>query len=54
MTAADYVINTDPQWNPAVEHHATDHATDRAHRIGQDKSVVVYRKKIGLSTCGTL
>jgi SNF2 family DNA or RNA helicase len=29
----------DPWWNPAVE----DQATDRAHRIGQTKPVVVYR-----------
>lgn len=39
LTAADYVIHTDPWWNPAVE----DQATDRAHRIGQDKPVTVYR-----------
>ncbi|HAC91955.1 MAG TPA: hypothetical protein DCF63_15220 [Planctomycetaceae bacterium] len=39
LTAADYVIHTDPWWNPAVE----DQATDRAHRIGQDKPVMVYR-----------
>ena len=35
LTAADYVFHTDPWWNPAVE----DQATDRAHRIGQDKPV---------------
>jgi SNF2 family DNA or RNA helicase len=29
----------DPWWNPAVE----DQATDRAHRIGQEKPVTVYR-----------
>ncbi|MEZ6087305.1 MAG: DEAD/DEAH box helicase [Pirellulaceae bacterium] len=39
LTAADYVIHMDPWWNPAVE----DQATDRAHRIGQEKSVMVYR-----------
>lgn len=39
LTAADYVIHMDPWWNPAVE----DQATDRAHRIGQDKPVTVYR-----------
>jgi superfamily II DNA or RNA helicase len=39
LTAADYVIHLDPWWNPAVE----DQATDRAHRIGQDKPVTVYR-----------
>jgi superfamily II DNA or RNA helicase len=39
LTAADYVIHLDPWWNPAVE----DQATDRAHRIGQQKPVTVYR-----------
>ena len=39
LTAASYVIHLDPGWNPAVE----DQATDRAHRIGQDKPVTVYR-----------
>ena len=39
LTAADYVIHMDPWWNPAVE----DQATDRAHRMGQDKPVMVYR-----------
>jgi SNF2 family DNA or RNA helicase len=39
LTAADYVIHLDPWWNPAVE----DQATDRAHRIGQDRPVTVYR-----------
>ncbi len=39
LTAADYVVHIDPWWNPAVE----DQATDRAHRIGQDKPVTVYR-----------
>ena len=39
LTAADTVIHYDPWWNPAVE----DQATDRAHRIGQEKPVFVYR-----------
>lgn len=39
LTAADYVIHVDPWWNPAVEMQAT----DRAHRIGQDKPVFVYK-----------
>ena len=39
LTAADYVIHMDPWWNPAVE----DQASDRAHRIGQTRSVTVYR-----------
>ena len=39
LTAADYVIHMDPWWNPAVE----DQATDRAHRMGQERPVVVYR-----------
>lgn len=39
LTAADYVFLLDPWWNPAVE----DQATARAHRIGQDKTVFVYR-----------
>lgn len=39
LTAADVVIHYDPWWNPAVE----DQATDRAHRIGQDHKVFVYR-----------
>jgi non-specific serine/threonine protein kinase len=39
LTAADYVIHLDPWWNPAVEMQAS----DRAHRIGQDKSVFVYK-----------
>jgi len=38
LTAADTVIHLDPWWNPAV----MDQATDRAHRIGQDKPVQVY------------
>jgi len=39
LTEADTVVHFDPWWNPAVE----DQATDRAHRIGQDKPVMVYR-----------
>lgn len=39
LTAADAVILYDPWWNPAVEAQAV----DRAHRIGQDKPVFVYR-----------
>jgi superfamily II DNA or RNA helicase len=39
LTAADTVIHYDPWWNPAVERQAT----DRAHRIGQEKSVFVYK-----------
>ncbi len=45
LTAADTVIHYDPWWNPAVE----DQASDRAHRIGQTKSVFVY-KMIGADT----
>ncbi|MCX7123482.1 MAG: DEAD/DEAH box helicase [Gammaproteobacteria bacterium] len=39
LTAADYVIILDPWWNPAVE----DQAADRAHRMGQQRPVTVYR-----------
>ena len=39
LTAADYVFITDPWWNPAAEMQAV----SRAHRIGQDKKVFVYR-----------
>ena len=39
LTGADMVIHYDPWWNPAAE----DQATDRAHRIGQTKSVDVIR-----------
>lgn len=46
LTAADMVIHFDPWWNPAVE----DQATDRAHRIGQDKTVQVIK----LVTKGTI
>ncbi|HSK39092.1 MAG TPA: DEAD/DEAH box helicase, partial [Arenibaculum sp.] len=45
LTAADTVIHYDPWWNPAVERQAT----DRAHRIGQDKAVFVY-KLLGVGT----
>jgi hypothetical protein len=46
LTGADYVIHYDPWWNPAAE----DQASDRAHRIGQTKTVFVYR----LITKGTV
>ena len=46
LTAADYVIHLDPWWNPAVE----DQASDRSHRMGQTRSVNVYR----LITAGTV
>jgi hypothetical protein len=46
LTAADTVIHYDPWWNPAVERQAT----DRAHRIGQSKTVFVYK----LITQGTV
>jgi superfamily II DNA or RNA helicase len=39
LTAADYVIIVDPWWNPAAE----DQASGRAHRIGQQRPVTVYR-----------
>ncbi len=39
LTAADFVIHMDPWWNPAVE----DQASDRAHRIGQNKPVTIYK-----------
>ncbi|MCY7364921.1 MAG: SWF/SNF helicase family protein, partial [Frankiaceae bacterium] len=39
LTEADYVFVLDPWWNPATEAQAV----DRAHRIGQDKTVMVYR-----------
>ncbi len=39
LTAADHVYLLDPWWNPAVE----DQAADRAHRIGQDKPVMVHK-----------
>jgi len=46
LTAADTVVHVDPWWNPMVEKQAT----DRAHRIGQDKRVVTYK----LITAGTI
>lgn len=46
LTGADMVIHYDPWWNPAVE----DQATDRAYRIGQNKSVQVFK----LITAGTI
>ena len=46
LTGADYVIHLDPWWNPAAEAQAS----DRAHRIGQDKQVTVYK----LITSGTV
>lgn len=39
LTAADYIFILDPWWNPAVENQAI----SRAHRIGQDKNIFVYR-----------
>jgi len=39
LTQADHVFLLDPWWNPAVE----DQAADRAHRIGQERPVMVYR-----------
>jgi SNF2 family DNA or RNA helicase len=39
LTKADTVIHFDPWWNPAVEAQAT----DRAHRIGQARPVIVYK-----------
>jgi len=39
LTSADYVFIIDPWWNPAAENQAI----SRAHRIGQNKKVFVYR-----------
>jgi SNF2 family DNA or RNA helicase len=39
LTAADYVYILDPWWNPAAENQAI----SRAHRIGQDKKVFIYK-----------
>ena len=38
LTAANHVVHLDRWWNPAVE----DQATDRVHRIGQERDVNVY------------
>ena len=46
LTEADYVFLLDPWWNPQAE----EQAVDRTHRIGQDKSVMVYR----LVSAGTI
>lgn len=46
LTAASDVVLLEPWWNPAVE----DQAADRAHRIGQTRTVTVYR----LVALGTL
>ena len=46
LTVADYVVIADPWWNPAAE----DQASGRAHRIGQQRPVTVYR----LVNSGTL
>jgi superfamily II DNA or RNA helicase len=46
LTAADTVILYDPWWNPAVEAQAI----DRAHRIGQTKSVFIFK----LTALGTI
>ena len=46
LTKASHVIHLDRWWNPAVE----DQATDRAHRIGQARTVFVHR----LVTTGTV
>jgi SNF2 family DNA or RNA helicase len=43
LTEADYCILTDPWWNPATEAQAV----DRAHRIGQQRTVLVYRLVAG-------
>jgi superfamily II DNA or RNA helicase len=39
LTEADYCFLLDPWWNPATEAQAV----DRIHRIGQTRSVMVYR-----------
>jgi len=39
LTRADHVVHLDPWWNPAAERQAT----DRAHRIGQERPVFAYK-----------
>jgi len=39
LTKASYVFHLEPWWNPSVENQAT----DRAHRLGQNKAVQVFR-----------
>jgi SNF2 family DNA or RNA helicase len=39
LTKAEYVFLLDPWWNPAVEAQAI----DRAHRIGQENKVIIYK-----------
>ncbi len=46
LTGADYVVHLDPWWNPQAEQQAT----DRAHRIGQTRPVMVY-KLVAKDTC---
>jgi superfamily II DNA or RNA helicase len=46
LTSANIVIHTDPWWNPMVE----EQASDRVHRMGQQKQVMVYK----LITLGTV
>jgi len=46
LTAADIVIHYDPWWNVAAQNQAT----DRAHRIGQENQVTVFK----LITKGTI
>eukprot|EP00759_Apiculatamorpha_spiralis_P024486 PhF_6_TR27913/c0_g1_i1/m.40997/K20093/ERCC6L, PICH; DNA excision repair protein ERCC-6-like len=46
LTGANVVVIMDPSWNPAIDSQAV----DRAHRIGQQRNVMVYR----MITCGTV